>query len=214
MFIAIIGNTWAIGVIPEEIDTLNPSPNKSILPTFSPFWILAISIIFLTIGKQTTNKTVGEINIPKNKTLVKNKITNHHPPFLANLFVTNHKAILLMIKVLDNAYVQANVKIRKIKISFPKLFSKICFTDKSLIKNKEKIHNKLGQHIPIVNHRISVPINIPITPIADSLNPAEFGIYLKKKHKQMQIGIIIDRNTILSLSFVFSVFIITYIFYQ
>ena len=95
-----------------------------------------------------------------------NIMANHQPPFLASLFETNQIAILLISGVFESAYVQIKVNNKKIKVLFPKLPARTDENEKLSKNASAKMQSKLGQSMPIVNQRIKLPTNIPITPIA------------------------------------------------
>ena len=114
----------------------------------------------------TTNKTDGDIKHPKINTESQNIMANHQPPFWASLFETNQIAILLISGVFERAYVQINVNNKKIKVLFPKLPARTDENEKFSKNASAKMQSKLGQSMPIVNQRIKLPTNIPITPIA------------------------------------------------
>ena len=55
------------------------------------------------------------------------------------------------------------------------------------------MHSMLGQSMEIVIHKISTPINIPITCMAAAESPFGAGRYLKNKIKTKEMAIIIAR---------------------
>lgn len=201
-FIARTGNTWAIGVMPLEIETVKPSPIIRTFATLSPFSIPAIAKTSLRIGRIMTNKTLGEINNPRTRTANKNNATNQLPFFFASFVDMNHRAILLINVVLDNAYVQINVNNKKINVALPNDLDNAVLNP-ILSKNaKAKIQRRDGQSMPIVSQRIKDPRNMEITPIASLDKPSGPGMNLPKKHKAMQTGMIIHLYILLSFNFI------------
>lgn len=101
---------------------------------------------------------------------------------------------------------QTNVNNKKAKVEFPKLEEITLPKPKLFINPKANKHSKLGQSIPIVNHKIKTPIKINITPNASLVKPLTGGINCPTKHKITQIGMIIDLKIILSFNLVFILF--------
>lgn len=99
------------------------------------------------------------------------------------------------------------VKIKKINVEFPKLEPRTLLNPKLSINPNEKMQSKLGQSIPIVSHKISEPKKMNRTPKASLVKPPTGGINLPKRHKDMQIGIIIHLKILLSFNLVFIFFL-------
>ena len=97
------------------------------------------------------------------------------------------------------------VKSKKAKVEFPKLELKTLLKPKLSIKPRANKHNKLGQSMPIVSHKIKTPMNIKITPKASLDNPFVSGINWPTKQRISERGIIMLRKIILSfnLGFIF-----------
>ena len=66
----------------------------------------------------------------------------------------------------DKAYVQIKVNNKKMNVALPKELIKAFLKPIVFNKAMAKIHNKLGQSIPIVNHKIKQLIKMNITPLA------------------------------------------------
>ena len=179
------------------METLKPRPSIKALAILSSFLMPANSKISSKIGKIITNKTDGEINKPKNKTPHKNKITKQFPLFFANFKSINDIAILLMIDVLERAYVQTKVKSKNINVEFPKLEENALENPTLSKKAKEIIQSKLGQSMPIVSHKNKQLRKIKITPVASIESELDNGINFPKKHKAKQIGILTQRKILL-----------------
>ena len=149
-----------------------------------------------------TKRTLGEINKPRTRTANKNNVTNQLPLFFASLVEINHTATLLISDVLDNAYVQINVKSKNMNVALPNDFDNAELNPMLSRNAKAKMQRRDGQSIPIVSHKISDPTNMEITPIASLDKPSGPGMNLPKKHKAMQIGIIIHLYILLSFNFI------------
>lgn len=102
-FIASIGKTWAIGVIPELIETVKPNPSIKTLEILSSFSILRRDMISFNIGNKITKRTLGDINKPNIKVASKKKNIKRYEFFWAILKLTKVNAILLISEVLERA---------------------------------------------------------------------------------------------------------------
>ena len=101
-------------------------------------------------------------------------------------------AIRFIKLVFESAYVQINVNNKNIKVEFPKLVDNTLENLTFSRNPSEKMHNKLGRSIPIVNRKIKEATKIQITPIASLLKPPIGGTKRPKKHNTMQIGMTIN----------------------
>ena len=160
---------------------------------------------FITVGdriaKITTNNTDGDTNNPTTNTEKRNKNENHNPLFLASFELMKNSVTRLMILVLDNAYVHTKVNNKNRNVELPKLFAKTVLNPSESTKPNAKMHNKLGQSMPIVNHNIKHPRKINNTWKASVVNNPTGGINLPIKHNTIQIGIIVHLKALISLSF-------------